>query len=51
MAGKIKRHAQGRMLGKGMAMGSDEMRKRMGSKEATAEQPPRLKRKRKKGAK
>jgi len=49
MAGKIKRHAQNRMLGKGMAMGAEEMRKRMGSREATAEQPPRPKRKRKKG--
>jgi hypothetical protein len=50
MAGKIKRRAQGRMLGKGMAMGADEMRKRMGSREATAEQPPKP-RKRKKGVK
>jgi hypothetical protein len=48
MAGKIKRRAQGRMFGKGMAMSTDEMRKRMGSKEATAEQPPKP-RKRKKG--
>jgi len=48
MAGKIKRRAQNRMLGKGMAMGAEEMRKRMGSREAIAEQPPKP-RKRKKG--